>query len=264
MASADRDALNIGAFIDSFRRPILEGLRLAADVGCRSFQVYVTRGPMLAANMNAQARSDFVARYEALGLRLSATCGDFGLNFGDPDVMQSKEPLLRDAIRQTAEIKTGIMTTHIGALGEDAGGRRREIMVKNLKRLCDFAAEQGVTLATETGLESGPVLRSLIEEASTKGLGVNFDPANLVMRGFDHMEAVRVLFPFVVHTHAKDGVREDGKGREVPLGEGGVNFPAYVELMRRLGYRGAYTIEREVGADPVGDIRRAVEYLRSL
>lgn len=256
--------LNIGVFVDSFGCPIDEGLRLAAEFGCGSFQVFVTRGDMLASRMNKQARSDFVKRYKDLGLRLSATCGDFGLNFGNAEVMTEKESLLKEAILQSVDLETNIMTTHIGALGEDPDGRVRETMVKNLKRLGDFAADNSVILATETGLESGPVLRGLLEESDTKGIGVNFDPANLVMRGFDHLEAVRELFPFIVHTHAKDGVRKSGKAKEVPLGEGNVNFPVYVGLLRELGYDGAYTIERETGDDPVGDIRKAVEFLQGL
>jgi len=84
------------------------------------------------------------------------------------------------------------------------------------------------------------------------------------MNGFDHFEAVRELFPFIVHTHAKDGTRVGETKTEVPLGEGGVNFPRYVGLLRELGYHGAFTIEREQGADPVGDVRRAVTFLKSL
>ncbi len=256
--------LNVGAFIDGFRRPLDEGLRLAAEIGCDSFQVYVTSGEMLAANMDKQARADLVSRYRDLGLTLSATCGDFGMNFGNEEVMALKGPLLKEAIVQTVDLESNVMTTHIGGLGEDPDGKVREIMVRNLKRLGDFAADHGITFATETGLESGPGLRSIIEEADTKGLGVNLDPANLVMNGFDHLEAVRVLFPYIVHTHAKDGIRRDGQAKEVPLGEGDVNFPVYVGLLRELGYDGALTIEREAGDDPVGDIRQAVAFLKSL
>ena len=219
--------LNVGVFVDSFDRPIDEGLQLAAEFGCGSFQVFVTRGDMLASRMNKQARSDFVKRYKDLGLRLSATCGDFGLNFGNAEAMTPKEPLLKEAILQSVDLETDIMTTHIGALGEDPDGRVRETMVRNLKRLGDFAADNGVILATETGLESGPVLRGLLEESNTKGIGVNFDPANLVMRGFDHLEAVRELFPFIVHTHAKDGVRENGKPRKC-LWEKGMSISPFM------------------------------------
>ena len=256
--------MNIGIFVDSLRRPISEGLEIAAGLKVRSFQVYVTRGEMLAANMNPQARAGFVKRYRDLGLELSATCGDFGLNFGNDAALKEKEPALRDAIIQTRELGASIMTTHIGALGEDPDGVKERTMTANLKRLADFAAGHGVTLATETGLESGVTLRRIIEKAGSKGIGVNFDPANLVMRGFDHLAAVRELFPFIVHTHAKDGVRRGDKRLEVPLGEGGVDFPRYVGLLTGLGYRGAYTIEREVGEDPVATIGKAVSFLRAL
>jgi sugar phosphate isomerase/epimerase len=256
--------LNIGIFVDCLRLPIPEGLRLAARMKVQSFQVYVTREEMLAANMNRQARTDFVKQYKDSGLELSATCGDFGLNFGDDAALKAKEPMLMNAVIQTAELESAIMTTHIGALGDDPTGTREKIMAANLKRLGDFAARHGVTLATETGLESGATLRRILERAETQGLGVNFDPANLVMNGFDHLAAVRELFPFIVHTHAKDGVRREGKSQEVPLGDGHVNFPAYVGLLTSLGYSGAYTIEREVGEDAVGDIRKAVSFLKRL
>jgi len=256
--------MNIGVFVDNLGCPVDEGLKIAAEIGCRSFQVYVTSGERLAANMDRQARGDFVKRYRDAGLTLSATCGDFGLNFGNEALMNEKEPLLRDAILQTVDLGTGIMTTHIGALRNDPDGKKRAVMVRNLKRLGDFAAEAGVKLATETGLESGPGLRSILEEAATPGLAVNFDPANLVMNGFDHFEAVRELFPFIVHTHAKDGTRVGAKKAEVPLGEGGVDFPRYVGLLRERGYDGAFTIERERGDDPVGDVRKAVTFLKSL
>jgi len=256
--------LNIGVFVDNLGIPVDKGLKIAAEIGCNSFQIYITGGEMLASNMNKEARADFVKKYQDAGLKLSATCGDFHLNFGDIEGMRQKEEILKDAILQTVDLGTNIMTTHIGTLGNDPEGKAKAAMVNNLKRLGDFAAEQGVKLATETGLESGPTLRSILEEADTPGLAVNFDPANLVMNGFDHLEAVRELIPFIVHTHAKDGTRVDEKANEVPLGEGGVNFPAYVGLLRELGYDGAYTIERERGDDPIEDVRKAVEFLKRL
>lgn len=256
--------MNIGVFVDSFRKPIPEALKLAAELGAQSFQVFITKGPMLAANMSTKARADFVNQYRDMGLQLSATCGDVGLKFSDNEALKEKESFLRDAVTQTVDLGATIMTTHIGMLGHDPDGSKEETMVANLKRWGEFAADHGVVLATETGLEPGERLRRILERANTKGIGVNFDPANLVMKGFDHLAAVRELFPFIVHTHAKDGVLENGKGREVPLGDGTVDFPAYARLLTELGYNGAYTIEREVGDDPVGDIRKAIAFLDQL
>ena len=50
----------------------------------------------------------------------------------------------------------------------------------------------------------------------------------------------------------------------LPLGEGDVDFPAYFKALNDIGYKGFLTIEREVGDDPEGDIRKAADYIRSL
>ena len=51
---------------------------------------------------------------------------------------------------------------------------------------------------------------------------------------------------------------------ELPLGEGDVPFPAYLDALREIGYAGFLTIEREVGSDPAADIRLAADFLRKL
>ena len=51
---------------------------------------------------------------------------------------------------------------------------------------------------------------------------------------------------------------------ELPLGQGDVDFPAYLSALNDIGYTGYLTIEREVGDDPEGDIRLAVNFLQSL
>jgi len=254
-------ALKVGIFVDSLRLPIAEGLQRAAQWKVDCFQVYITAGEMLAENMDKQARRDFAKRYGDLGLALSATCGDFSLNFSDADVMAQKAPLLTAAIEQTVDLGASIMTTHIGSLGADPDGSKQQAMVAALKRFGDAAADAGVILATETGLESGPKLRDLLDAAGTKGIAVNFDPANLVMKGFDHLEAVRALAPLIVHSHAKDGFRGDG---EAALGAGDVDFPTYVRVMGECGCDVPYVIEREAGDDPVGDVQKAIAYLRTL
>jgi len=51
---------------------------------------------------------------------------------------------------------------------------------------------------------------------------------------------------------------------EVPLGQGGVSFPYYLRALDDIGYHGYLTIEREAGEDRMGDVRRAIHFLRSL
>ena len=255
--------LTVGIFVDSLRIPITDGLKVAADIGAECFQVYLTKGEMLAANMSADARADFVARYRALGLSLSATCGDFSINFSDDDAMKENEPRLKAAIDQTVDLGSTVMTTHIGSTDEDEA--KAAAMSGWLKTLGDYAVDCGVTLATETGMESGAVLRDIIVAADTKGIAVNMDPANLIMGGYDLHQCVRDLKGLIAHSPAKDGVRDaDGTGHEMALGNGSVDFPTYTQLMTEVGYTGAYIVEREAGDDPIGDVTRAVEFLKGL
>ena len=123
----------------------------------------------------------------------------------------------------------------------------------------------GVTIAVETGPESAEVLRAFIERLGSERLRVNYDPANLLMKGFDHMGGVEVLAPYIVHTHAKDAVREDPDGRrQRPLGEGDVDIPAWIAELKRVGFDGWVCVERESGEDRLGDARSALELLRRL
>jgi L-ribulose-5-phosphate 3-epimerase len=68
--------------------------------------------------------------------------------------------------------------------------------------------------------------------------------------------------------HAKDGLYPaDPKrlGREVPIGEGKVDFPRLIEGLKKIGYRGAITIEREIsGPKQIEDVRAAKQYLEKL
>lgn len=137
--------------------------------------------------------------------------------------------------------------------------------------------------AIETGPEIAVTLKGFLDSLGSKGVAVNFDPANFVMvTGDDPVQAVYTLRDYIVHTHAKDGRRlrvsnpeviygiiEDviQEGRdfiELPLGDGDVDFPNYLKALDEVGYRGYLTVERETGDNPEADIRRAVEFLKRL
>ena len=100
-----------------------------------------------------------------------------------------------------------MITTHIGEVPETPNAVWDTLRAA-LNAIGRYAEEHGVVLATETGPESGPVLRALLDTLDTTAIRVNFDPANLVMAGFDLDEALDALLPYIVHTHAKDGCND--------------------------------------------------------
>ena len=50
---------------------------------------------------------------------------------------------------------------------------------------------------------------------------------------------------------------------EVPLGQGDVNWDGYFRTLKKIGYDGFLTIEREVGDTPKADIQLAVDFLKA-
>ncbi len=134
------------------------------------------------------------------------------------------------------------------------------------RRCCPKRCWPGATLALETGLESGPVLRAFLDRFDTGGLGVNLDPANLLLHDFDPLESTRALRGRIVHVHAKDARRSSPSraAREVPLGHGDIDWIAFLGVLEEIDYHGWITVEREGGINPRGDVAAGVAFLRRL
>src|SRR6185437_954455 len=103
----------------------------------------------------------------------------------------------------------------------------------------------------------GSTLAAFLDRFDTGSLGVNLDPANLLLHGFDPYESIQALGRRIVHAHAKDA-RQDSASRsaeEVPLGHGDIDWMKFLGVLEEVEYRGWLTIERETGQSP-GRCRR--------
>lgn len=274
----------IGVILDSFHKPMEEALALAESLGIQGIQVYATTGEMSPEQLTGQRRAQFLRMVKDHGLVISALCGDLGQGFGNaqsnPGLIERSKRILDLA----KELETDIVTTHIGVVPADPKHPRFAVMQDACGELAGYADSLNAHFAIETGPETAQTLKAFLDTLHSTGVAVNLDPANFVMvTGDDPVAAVHTLKEYIVHTHAKDGVKlldrdpeliygirrddalvTDEAFLEVPLGQGGVPFPAYLAALDAIGYRGFLTIEREVGDDPVGDIELAAEYLKSL
>jgi len=159
--------------------------------------------------------------------------------------------------------------THAGFLPIDPKHPDYIGTVEALKELADHCGERGLWFCFETGQETPVVLRRCMQDIGRDNLGVNLDPANLLMYGnANPIDALDLLGPFVRDVHAKDGdypTNGHELGPEKALGQGRVNFPALVARLKSFGYAGSLTIEREIsGPQQIEDIKRAVELLKPL
>ena len=252
----------IGVMIESFQLGVKRGIQKAAELGADGFQIFVTEGEMAPEALSASGRAAFRKFVDDQGLVISALCADYFRGFLDPAKNDETIAMTKASLDLAVDLGTNVVTSHIGTLPADEKDVKWKAGLQAITEVARYGASKGVWFASETGPESGEHLRRFLDQIPGRVAKANFDPANLVMNGFDHLAAVKELKPYIVHTHAKDGLKDVMK--EVPLGEGAVDFPKYVALLDEIGYDGFLTIEREVGDDPVGDITKAVRFLRAL
>ena len=278
---------SIGIIIDSLRGlDTASAIVKAARLGANGIQMYATSGVNAPENLSPAKRRELLNLVKDNGLVFSAICGDLGQGFGDP----KKNPALIEKSKRilelAKELECDIVTTHIGVVPSDPSHDRYKIMQEACFTLAHYADSMDSHFAIETGPETSLTLKNFLDTLESRGVAVNLDPANLVMvTGDDPVQAVYNLKDYIVHTHAKDGVRlresnpeyiyrsvhpvpEEYFGvkyfEEVPLGTGDVDFPAYLKALTDIGYHGFLTIEREVGDHPEKDIQTAVAFLRGL
>ena len=131
------------------------------------------------------------------------------------------------------------------------------------------AGENGQKFNCETGQETPITLVRAIRDVGLDNVGVNFDVANLILYGKGNpADAVDILGPYAQGMHAKDGLYPtDPKslGKEVPIGQGRVDFPTIISKLKAIGYKYPITIEREIrGPQQEADLRAAKAYLEKL
>ncbi|MBI5686264.1 MAG: sugar phosphate isomerase/epimerase [Verrucomicrobia bacterium] len=166
----------------------------------------------------------------------------------------------------TAELGVRFLTMHAGFIESGDATQARRLRDR-LVSLADEAARRGIMLLMETGQETAECLRGLLEELHHPALGVNFDPANMILYGKgDPIAAVRTLGPWIKHVHIKDAIRTKQPGTwgaEVPWGDGEVGATVFLNALKDVGFAGVLAIEREAGNNRFGDIRLAAERLGS-
>ncbi|HID95569.1 MAG TPA: sugar phosphate isomerase/epimerase [Candidatus Latescibacteria bacterium] len=257
--------MKVGVFLASLRLDTREALKEVGKMGADGVQLMVVGGDLDPDNLSRSGREDLVRFISTLGLEISALCGDLGgEGYRDPSDIEWRIDRTKQIFDLSLDLKTAIVTTHIGVIPEDENDRAWKTMQEALEELGSYAETRELCLAAETGPEEPGLMRRFLGTIKNEGIRINYDPANLVMRGFDPLAGVDTLKDYIVHTHAKDGLDPEKGSEEVPLGKGDVPLDEYIKALREIGYEGYLTIERETGEDPVGDVRRAIRFLRDL
>ncbi|MEE2907854.1 MAG: sugar phosphate isomerase/epimerase family protein [Planctomycetota bacterium] len=160
-----------------------------------------------------------------------------------------------------------LVTLHAGFLPHDREDPERGRMVQRLQTLASIFSDQGIRVAFETGQETADTLVEVLNDIDRDSVGVNFDPANMVLYGMgDPVEALRILSPYVFQIHIKDAVPPETPGtwgQEVPVGTGTVDWSGFFKVLESNTLEVEAIIEREAGGSRVEDVLTAADLVRS-
>jgi L-ribulose-5-phosphate 3-epimerase len=179
---------------------------------------------------------------------------------------QRNHELFLGAADITEKLGVKYLSMHAGFIDENNSVYAGKFYDR-IKCLADAAGEKNIMLLLETGQETAQEMRHFLEKLNHPAVGVNFDPANMILYGKgDPVETVRELSPWIKHIHIKDAIRTEQPGTwgaEAPWGKGEVGSERFLKALEEIGFEGVLAIERESGDDRLADIKLAVEKLRA-
>jgi L-ribulose-5-phosphate 3-epimerase len=183
---------------------------------------------------------------------------------GPDEYWEQNRELFLGATDVTVKLGVKYLSMHAGFIDESDPAYIKKFYDR-IKCLADAAGQKDIMLLLETGQETAEELKHFMEELNHPAIGVNFDPANMILYDKGNpIEAVRVLAPWIKHIHIKDAIRTTQPGTwgaEVPWGDGEVGPEAFLSVLEEIGFEGVLAIEREAGDDRFGDIKLAAERL---
>lgn len=270
--------MQVGVFLSSLAiADPFDALKKAKELGIQVIQI----GPMAEEYYTTEVATPFKASLAEHNIYASAVCAAYeGESYADmaaveetvgltnPVTLEARLAHTKRCVDFGAEVGVGILTTHIGVMPEETACEAYERLVDTVREIADYCGLKRMSFAMETGQETAEAMLDFIETVNRDNLGVNFDPANMVLYGTGKpIEAVQTLSAHILHVHVKDGLYPTEKGQlgtEVPLGEGKVGITQYIATLKAIGYDGPLVIEREAGDDRAGDISRGKALIESL
>jgi sugar phosphate isomerase/epimerase len=159
------------------------------------------------------------------------------------------------------KLKLKLVTFHAGFLPHEETDPTFKKMLERLDVVADIFMVHNILVGLETGQETAPELAELLHKLGHPNIGVNFDPANMILydKG-DPVKALHTLAPWIRQVHIKDARRTKVTGtwgEEVTVGKGEVDWRMFFTTFKQVIFNANLAIEREAGNQRVADIRAA-------
>lgn len=210
------------------------------------------------------------------GVRVPSMCFSghrrFPLGSENPETRAKSLELMKKAIELAVDL--GIRNIQMAGYDvyyEEGNERTRELYIEGMKQSLKWAEQSNVMLSIE--IMDHPFMNSITkymefsEILDSPFLTVYPDSGNLSAWGNDVKSEMTKGIREISAIHLKDtlAVTPDfpGKFKEVPFGEGCVDFVSFFKILKELDYNGPLLIEMwtEKSEDPILEVKKAREWM---
>lgn len=257
--------MKLGICIHCLNMPLRRSLAEAAKLSVAGVQVAAVND-LSPAQLSQTGRRELLHLLRSHNLEPTALLCPLRHGLDHAENLQPRIERVEAALTMSFELGARRVIVEAGQVSNDLASPRAALLTESLRTLGQFADRVGAILALESGLDSGESMASFLARFDSGGLGVNYDPANMLTHGFDPVADLMPLKPWIVHTHAKDArsVSVSQSAQEVPLGQGDIDWMAYLGHLSALDYKGWVVVERESGESRLADITTGVNVIRRL
>lgn len=257
--------LKLGVDLASLGLPLRKGLEEAARMGATGVELQAT-GDLSPRRLSQTGRREFRHLLQTYNLDCAALACPFRHGLDVAEGLMERIDILTQALTLSFDLGARIVVVQAGHLPESEETPAARLLNEALLTLGRQGDRTGTQLALESGLDSGAKLAAYLNRFETGGLGVCYDPGNILVNGFDPYESLRALRGKVAICHARDA-RRAGASRaaaEVAVGNGDLDWLQFLAIFEEIEYRGWLSVKREEGANKLADVAGGIAFLRRL
>ncbi|HVJ83101.1 MAG TPA: sugar phosphate isomerase/epimerase family protein [Planctomycetia bacterium] len=258
-------ALSFAIRLECLGVKLRDALPLAAKLGFRGVQ-FDAAGELAPDELSATGRRHLLHLLSGHRLDLVAVGFVSRRGFDALDRLEGRLAAAEKTLKLAGDLRAPIVAASAGPIPPDPAAPATKHFFDAMERLGAEAIRLGVRLALETGNESPESLAAFLAANERLSLAVHFDPANLLVRGFNPADAARTLAGRIAGVHVKDVVRTGAAisgFKETPIGEGEIDFNGLFVALAEADFRGPWTVESEL-VRPPEEFARAFHFLSQL
>jgi sugar phosphate isomerase/epimerase len=251
--------------LESLRQPFRKAMVTAAHLGAEGIEIN-GRTELRASEMSRTAVRHLQKMLADLNLKVSAIHFPTRRGYEISDDLDRRIEATKAAMKMSYELGCNLVVNRVGNIPKDQEDPRWVTLTEALTDLGMYSQKAGAWLAAKTGSEDGETLKRLIDSLPMHSLVVDFDPADFLINGISPTDAMKVLGEHVMSFRARDAVRDhsQGRGLEVQLGRGSIDWAALLGTLEEHGYNGFVTVERDAEDNSIEECGQAMEFLTNL